>query len=604
MKHLMLLPALAFAATLSAQTAAPGTVPSSPKAGKKTTHTAAKRKTAARPTVNTQIEELRKAMEAQQQQIDTLRQQVAQRDQQLQQVQSQAAQSQQAVTAAQQAQSSADQANQKAEQVAESVKSVNQDVQTVKDNAVATNQTIQEEQKRIGSLESPLAIHYKGVTITPGGFIEAASVYRQHAIGADINTPFNQIPYPGADSYHTSEFFGTGRQSRVSLLVEGKVGRVKASGYYEADWLGAGITSNNNQSNSYVLRQRQLFAQAALDSGWTFTAGQQWSLATETRSMMNNRTEVLPQTIDPQYMVGFNWARQFGFRVVRNLGKKYAIAASVENAQALLTAHGNLANFDIGGPGNGGGLYNSTANYSFNPSPDFIFKFVGEPGFGHFEVFGIVRDFRDRIYPNVTSVAATSSAAGAFNSSTQSAGWGAHLRIPFAKKRLEYGLSYLGGDGMGRYGSSTLPDTTVQPNGRLSLLNSQQVLTGFELHNQHWDVGAYAGGEYAGRRAFLNGTAGEGYGSPLFNNSGCFTETLPTAATGFAPGSPANCTADTRSIFEGTLSGWYKFFNGPKGRLQVGAQYSYYTKNAWTGVGGAPHTVENVVETALRYYLP
>ena len=28
------------------------------------------------------------------------------------------------------------------------------------------------------------------------------------------------------------------------------------------DWLGGGITSNNNQSNSYVLRQRQLWADA------------------------------------------------------------------------------------------------------------------------------------------------------------------------------------------------------------------------------------------------------------------------------------------------------------------------------------------------------
>ena len=54
------------------------------------------------------------------------------------------------------------------------------------------------------------------------------------------------------------------------------------TGYYEADWLGAGITSNNNQSNSYVLRQRQLWADAKTASGWDFTGGQGWSLATET----------------------------------------------------------------------------------------------------------------------------------------------------------------------------------------------------------------------------------------------------------------------------------------------------------------------------------
>ena len=40
-------------------------------------------------------------------------------------------------------------------------------------------------------------IRYKGVNITPGGFIAAETVYRQRADGADINTPFNGIPYSG-----------------------------------------------------------------------------------------------------------------------------------------------------------------------------------------------------------------------------------------------------------------------------------------------------------------------------------------------------------------------------------------------------------------------
>ena len=56
------------------------------------------------------------------------------------------------------------------------------------------------------------------------------------------------------------------------------------TGYVEADFLGAGITSNNNQSNSYVLRQRQVWGQAALHNGWTFTGGQMWSLVTETKA--------------------------------------------------------------------------------------------------------------------------------------------------------------------------------------------------------------------------------------------------------------------------------------------------------------------------------
>ena len=46
----------------------------------------------------------------------------------------------------------------------------------------------------------------------------------------------------------------------------------------EADFLGAGITSNDNQSNSYVLRQRQIFGQAGTNKGFTITGGQMWSL--------------------------------------------------------------------------------------------------------------------------------------------------------------------------------------------------------------------------------------------------------------------------------------------------------------------------------------
>ena len=111
----------------------------------------------------------------------------------------------------------------------------------------------------MSDLESPIAIHYKGVTITPGGFLAGETVWRQRAEGADINTNLNGIPYPGANNATLSEFYGSGRQSRLSFLVQGKLANMNMTGYYEMDFLGAGITSNNNQSNSYVLRQRQVW---------------------------------------------------------------------------------------------------------------------------------------------------------------------------------------------------------------------------------------------------------------------------------------------------------------------------------------------------------
>src|SRR5208337_2968917 len=116
----------------------------------------------------------------------------------------------------------------------------------------ATNSalSLQETQKSImGSLESPMAVHFKGITLTSGGFLAAETVWRSHALGSDINTPFNSIPYDGANASSLSEFFGSGRQSRLSLLAEGKLSSATLRGYAEADFLSAGITSNNNQSN-------------------------------------------------------------------------------------------------------------------------------------------------------------------------------------------------------------------------------------------------------------------------------------------------------------------------------------------------------------------
>ena len=85
------------------------------------------------------------------------------------------------------------------------------------------------------------------------------------------------------------------------------------------------------------------------------------------------------------------------------------------------------------------------------------------------------------------------------------------------------------------------------------------------------------GGEYAGRAAYLVGAKGDGYGSPLFSNAGCWTETAPTttvpagtaAGSGYIPGALGSCTGDTRNLLEGTLGFWYTFYKGPKGQLPL-----------------------------------
>jgi hypothetical protein len=568
-------------------------------------HKAAPHKTSG-PTVSEQIQELKQLIEQQQQQINQLQQQATERDRAQQETQQAANRSlQQARDAA----STADAANAAAVQAKESVDSVNSQVSDLKTNSTSLMSSIQEDQKKYNEAsESPLSWHYKGMTITPGGFLEAATTWRQRAMASDVDTPFNSIPFTNADAGRLTEFYGTGRQSRLTFLAEGKLASVKIGGYYEMDWLGVGVSSNNNQSNSYVNRQRQLFAQVAFNSGWTITGGQMWSLVTETKKALDNRTEALPSGIDAQYAVGFSWARQYGLRVTKNINNKVWLGLSMENPQATFSNPSNSPNnFVIGNFGNNGGLYNgggaapagaALATYAFSPMPDFVFKAAFEPGFGHYEIFGIVSQFRDRIYPN-----APVNASGAFNDSRTIGGFGANARVTLAKK-FDVGLHGLVGDGIGRYGSAGLPDATARPDGTLAPLHSYQGLLTLELHEKKWDIYGNGGGEYVARAIYLNGAGAQvGYGSTTNNNSGCGTEVLPGTG-GFSPNNPSACTANTRAVFEGTFGFWFKPYIGTKGRVQFGPQYEYLVRNTWRGVGGDPNAINNVVMTSFRYYLP
>ncbi|MGA6951353.1 MAG: hypothetical protein WBY96_10180 [Candidatus Sulfotelmatobacter sp.] len=503
----------------------------------------------------------------------------------------------------------------------------------VQPEAAAVSQPNPQETKAVNpEWENPVALHYKGITITPGGFLAAETVRRSRALGSDINTPFNALTMPGASQSSVSEFFGSGRQSRITMLAQGQAANFKLSGYYEADFLSAAVTSNNNESNSYALRQRQVWGQAAFNSGLSITGGQMWSLVTETKHGMDNRSEALPMTIDPQYTVGFSWARQYGLRLVKNFNNRTWVGVSMENAQATLSTHGNGDNFLVGSAGAASGLYNAAgaasaagtasniANYSFNPSPDVIAKIVYEAGVGHYELFGIYSRFRDRVFP-CGEVAATATCAGqavgvasgllAYNSGKNGGGIGGNARWSVYDKHLDFGVHFLGGSGIGRYGTGGLPDTSVSSIGTLDLLRNSQGLATLEWHGPKADIYMNVGAEYASRASDFDPISGKyvGYGSPNFNNSGCYTETAPSVGSGFFPGALANCTADTRALIEGTFGIWFKPYDGSRdkvnrGRIQWGPQFSYVDREVWSGVGGEPHGLDAMLFTSFRYYLP
>lgn len=480
-------------------------------------------------------------------------------------------------------------------------------------------------------LESAVvSIHFKGITITPGGFAEAAFVRRSRGLAADLTTPFNTLTMPGASQSSLSEFFGSARQSRPTIYVDGRLKNVEFSSYVSGDFLSAGVTSTATQTNSYTFRLRQAWGQAKFDNGWSFLGGQMWSLVTENKAGiapsddLGKTNDARPSTIDPGYNVGFSFARQYAVRLTKTFGDKVALAVSMENAQGTLTTHGNGDNFLLGEAG-ASNTYNTTSNYTFNPSPDIVAKAAFDPGFGHYEVFGLYDRFRDRVFPcgeiaNATTATCGGSsvagvnALGAYNASKNGGGIGANARWNFDNKHIVFGLHGFGGSGIGRYGASQLSDLSINANGTLHLIKDLQGLATLEWHSKKFDVYSYAGAEYASRTADFDPISGKqvGYGAPLFNNSGCYTELAPAVNTGFTPTTLPNCTSDTRAMIEGTVGFWYRFYNGPRGKFQFGTQYSYVTRQTWSGVGpsGAgqpgvtPEGLDGMVFTSVRYYLP
>src|ERR1017187_10400691 len=320
-------------------------------------HVTRKAKTPPPPTVAEQIEALRQDLENQ---INSLKTDLADKDAQLKKAQHAAADGQDPADRAQAAASTQQQA---VTDNSAAVSTLQSTVTDMKAANVSIVQAISDETSGLKkAINSPNALHYKGITLAPGGYLAAESVYRSKATGGDIPTAFNALPYENADAYKLSEFFGSARQSRLSLMAEGKTNWGTLRGYYETDFVGTGISSNNNQSNSYVLRQRVLWGQAETNNHFALTFGQLWSLATEDKKGISNLSGdiMTPQTIDPNYVVGFVWTRQYGVRLTKTFNHA-AFGIAAENPQLLYTASlaGNTPYAVLGSAGANGGNYNA-----------------------------------------------------------------------------------------------------------------------------------------------------------------------------------------------------------------------------------------------------
>jgi hypothetical protein len=450
--------------------------------------------------------------------------------------------------------------------------------------------------------EPPLpqgAFRVGGLTVTLGGFAALEGIYRSRNEASSINSNFNGIPLRNSPNFFIPEYRESAQQSRFSLLTEGQLSAAeKLTGYLETDFLSAGSSSNSNESNSYTLRLRQFWGSYDnTDLGLHIMGGQGWSLATMYKIGLIPRQENVPLTIDAQYVVGFDWARQPELRIAKDFDNHmiwaglsfespqttFGSAAGpncLTGAQATTATGGGTLEFTQCGGSN----VNSVQAYSDNIAPDIIAKITADPGWGHYELYGLLRFLGGR-------VSFASSGTGK-NYWTTGQGIGGGFILPLVPRMLDFQLSGLIGQGVGRYGSGQIPDATFSPVGKIAPLSEYSIMGGFVAHQiQAVDIYAYGGAEGAANKTY-SGTAG--YGNPNVNLAGCLVEL-------------GTCNAVTSSLVEGTVGAWWRVIKSAYGTMQVGLQYEYVGRNTFQGVGAtrgstvSPSTNENMVLFSLRY---
>ena len=461
---------------------------------------------------------------------------------------------------------------------------------------IRSAQAVRPQRNEEKSPEEATSFRYKGITLTPGGFLESTILVRARNENADMANSYTTIPLNGSSNANLSEFRGTVRNSELSLMIQGSLGSTKLKGYVETDFLGAAPTANYLESSSWTPRLRQMWVQFDRPSGWTITLGQMWSLLTTNREGIANLTELRPGGEDGNYVVGFTWTREKAVRVTRNFHDKVWAALALEDPESTYSAAfvpSNVMGLNTSpNAASGVNLLPFLANYSNGQAttlaPDLLAKVAFEPGWGHFEIKALGRFFRDRIASTVTTKGHTNV--------TEGYGVGFGALMPFVNKKLEVSLEGLLGQGIGRYGSSGLPDVTLDPaTGAMRPLRQAWIMGGVIYHRtSRLDLYAYGGDEYIGRYAFVSptGTAA-GYGSSLVDYTSCTNEVALNA-----------CNGANRNIYEGTVGYWYRLYGGEHGRIEQGNQILYMHRNLWSGIGGAPRGGDIVVYSTLRFYLP
>ena len=434
--------------------------------------------------------------------------------------------------------------------------------------------------------KSPTTVGTERFSMKAGGFLEATAMVRLRNQNADVGETFGNVPLDGTANSFLSSFRMSSRHSRLSLLASARFDRVTATGYFEGDFLGSSTSANEVESNDFRLRVRQFWGDAELSNGISFLAGQTWTLLTTHQDGLGPLNEYLTLALSAQHVVGFNWARQTGFRVTKDFGNGVRFAAALENPEThtggVVVPGGAFGlsispNAQVPAATFASSLTLGANGISTDLAPDFVGKIVFEPGWGHCQVKGIIRWFRARFDGR--------------NRAAPGAGLGFAAQLPISGK-LDLLLEGLAGRGIGRYAAAVGPDLAIGPDGSVHPIRATQVIGGLDRKpTQAMQIYSYVGLEFYGRTSFPGSTFG--YGSPLLDLSPCVSQ------AGFP------CPGGNRSIWQIMPGIWYSLARSEHGMVVLGISNLHTRRALWSGLGGMrPGGRENSFVSSIRYHLP
>ncbi|MHB0822635.1 hypothetical protein SK237_09465 [Novacetimonas hansenii] len=451
----------------------------------------------------------------------------------------------------------------------------------------------------------PPVFRIGGVSVRLGGFIDFSNIYRSKNLTSGPATSWGSFPYANSPNAHTGEYRPSAQLTRLSVLLQGTpTDHQVLSAYIETDFGGAAGTANSYQTNSYTPRIRQAYMTYS-DTKWGFhvLAGQAWSLTTGYTQGLLSRHEQLPPVVDNNQIPGIVFTRVPQIRFIKDFGRKWWVGLSIEAPQVAFAESDGMLDDGTLQPGVGmrGGtdvLYNNTgtgmlnpnAKYSMDVAPDLVLKGALDTKLAHYEVYGLARWFKalEKAYGS-NSIRERISFAG---------GVGGDITVHAIPKYLQVTGNVLAGKGIGRYGPSMISDATFKADGTpapIPELIGSLGLIGHPTDNVLLYL--YGGIETAGRRSY-RGLDGRqyGYGVSDLDLASCDIEQITTST----------CNAQTRTVADMTVGGWWHMLQGRYGAVMTGVQYTYVQKIAFSGTNGAggridPKTGGNTIYVTFRY---